>query len=144
MRQVTVDGERAFAVALAGRLGHGRDMLIDPTSWEWISKTAGTVWPVNATPTGHEYIVSGARTAYAASTDVSLRGKPPKVFLARLVVQDDTRLDGTKAVVYRNGDHLDVRRCNLEVVLFGEHRDYKPTRPPAEVVDGWSERLTVN
>lgn len=137
VRRVTVDGERALAVALSGRFGQGREALISPDDWERISAAAGTAWSVNRAGGGQEYVASGAREAYAASQDRSQRGSEPKTILARLVVEGDTPIDRSHSVAYRNGDRLDVRRSNLEVIPRREVMQYRRTAQPGEIAEGW-------
>jgi hypothetical protein len=131
--KVTVDGQRALAVAMSGGKGRGKRILIDPADWTTIADHYGPVWVLNDNGGGRAYVCSAAASArYAAGQTAG----HPKANLARIIAGNGEPLTG-RAVTYLNGDLLDLRRANLKIIPLSECWSCKPSCPPPVIVEGW-------
>lgn len=103
---VMVDGSMTLAVGLSGRLGTGRNFLIDPADWHEVGATMGARWLV--VDMRHQSYVASSRTAAAKHS--SQGAKKPLLLLARWLMGAQHPWQNVR---HRNGDTLDLRRCNL-------------------------------
>jgi hypothetical protein len=133
VRRVSVDGRRALAVKLAGKLADGLECLIDPETWEWVQTVAGSRWVLNGPDAARAFVATGAQPAREAA-----KTKAALVSVARIIAGRNAKLTG-KLVVALNGSRLDLRCANLMVTsrAMGEH--FRASQPLPTVVDGWSE-----
>ena len=95
------DGRAAIEVQLKGTLAAGAVVLMDDCTWPRVMALHGDQWGLRESK-GHRYVVS--------------RGGNAGIVLARVLAwaQPD------QAVTYRNGNPLDCRRSNLEVIGAAE------------------------
>lgn len=111
---VRILGSGAMAVSLHGTYGRGKEMVLDDHDWHQIRMTVGDVWLLNANGgRTHWYVRCGAaRLARLARQS----GARPTASLARILVNAKRG----ELVLYRDGDPLNLRRANLEVVTKAE------------------------
>jgi 1-acyl-sn-glycerol-3-phosphate acyltransferase len=109
-----IDGGEAVMVALHGTRGRGMFMILDAPNWHHIKSTIGDVWGINIAGTGLHFQVrcGAARVAALAKQP----GDRPTATLARILMNAKR---GEK-VRYRDGNPLNLRRANLEVVSKSE------------------------
>lgn len=105
-----VDGGRSVMVALHGTRGRGKWMVLDARDWQHIKSTIGDVWGINVSGTGRHFQVrcGAARVAGLAKQP----GDRPTATLARILMNAKRG----EVVRYRDGNALNLRRENLEVV----------------------------
>jgi hypothetical protein len=108
-----LDGDKAAMGALHGTRGRGKFMLLDTRDWHDIKTTIGDVWLLNSSGNGHEYV---RRSAHAIGANARQPGARPTATLARIIM-DAKR---GEVVLYRDGNPLNLRRANLEVVTKSE------------------------
>jgi hypothetical protein len=133
VRRVSVDGQRALAVKLSGKLGEDWEALIDPEVYEEISKAFGGRWFLQG-PSVPQAFVAVANVAARKATG----SKGNAVAVARLIAQQHEPISG-KLVVHLNALHLDLRRANLRVVDRADGERYRGAMPLPVVRDGWDE-----
>ncbi|MBX9701782.1 MAG: HNH endonuclease [Acetobacteraceae bacterium] len=105
---------RTVRVALYGSLGAGKSFLMDAADWQWISPEYGPAWLLNAN--GDRTRAHVRRAGHAVAAAARQCGEKPVATLARII----TGAGPGEVVLYRNGDTLDLRRVNLEVVSRAE------------------------
>jgi hypothetical protein len=106
VQHATVNRKPALRVALSGRHGEGRWMLIDPDAWAEVSAAYGAAWCLGGNGAGQLY-VRAARAALRAAVRHPSGSRTTQ--LARLIM----RAERGESVIYSNGDQLDLRRTNL-------------------------------
>ena len=113
VKLLLVDGRPVASVALGGKHGEGRHMLVDWDVWTTrIVPTYGSAWGVNISGQGSPYVVRSAqRFADDARRGSKQRGPRPILRLHR-VIADPAR---GERVRFRSGDTLDLRQVNLEL-----------------------------
>ncbi|MBW6398659.1 HNH endonuclease [Roseomonas sp. HJA6] len=109
-----VDGGKSVMVALHGTRGRGKCMTLDARDWHHIKTTIGDVWGINVSGTGLHFQVrcGAARVAALAKQP----GERPTATLARILMNAKRG----EVVKYRDGNPLNLRRENLEVVSRAE------------------------
>ena len=109
---VMMDGRPVARVALGGKRGEGRHMLVDWDVWTTrIVPTYGTAWGINLSGHGSPYVVRSAQCfAEDARRGSKQRGPRPFVRLHRVIAEPAR---GAR-VRFRSGNTLDLRQANLE------------------------------
>ena len=115
-----MDGRLAARVALGGKDGEGRYMLVDWDVWaNTIVPTYGAGWGVNLSHQGKPYVVRCVQVFAAEARQGSRqRGSRAILRLHRVIAKPPA----DHQVWFRNGDTLDMRLVNLEVVNVAEAR----------------------
>jgi hypothetical protein len=106
------DGANVRA-ALHGTRGAGRFMVVDADLWPSIVSRWGSVWVLNTNGHGRDYV---RRSARAVGANARQPGECPTATLARLI----TGAKRGEVVLYGDGNPLNLRRANLEVVTKSE------------------------
>ena len=109
-----VDCGAAVLVALHGTRGEGLWMILDARDWHRIKTTIGDVWGINVDGTGQYFQVRCGASRVAALAKQP--GERPTATLARIL----TDAKRGEVVRYRDGNSLNLRRANLEVVSRSE------------------------
>lgn len=113
-RHFIMDGKPVVAVALGGRLGVGKEMILDADEWDWIALALGRAWGVvrhgGARRDGTQafYVGSGRSRVAPFARQAS---RTPVLVLSRWI----TRAPRNAQVRHANGNSLDLRRRNLVV-----------------------------
>lgn len=109
-----LDGGAAMAVALHGTYGRGKEMILDGCDWHHIRTTVSDVWLLNANGTRTRWYVRCGATRLAAVA--KQHGERPTATLARIL----TGAGRGEVVIYLDGDAMNLRRANLEVITRAE------------------------
>lgn len=115
--------------AITFPLGKGKDAIIDADDWPLVSRYRwGAVGP---SPRG--------KTQYVVTPGRGRREKP--LYLHHLLMQPPPHIE----VDHLNGNGLDCRRANMELVTHAENcrRAYHPPTPPPELDETTLERRTI-
>lgn len=112
VREVMLDGADAVFVELSGRHGVGREMILDPADWD-ATRALTKWWTVCDNGGGNHYVGSG-RAKFRGLTGQA--AECPLLRLARAL----TGAERGKVVLFVNGNSLDLRRSNMEVVSRSE------------------------
>lgn len=108
-----VDGGASVVVALHGIHGRGWWMILDAGDWQRIKTTIGDVWVLNCDGRRNYYV---RRSARAIGANAWQPGDCPTATLARILTEAPPGM----VVLYRDGNPLNLRRANLEVVSKAE------------------------
>jgi hypothetical protein len=130
-RRVTVDGQRAVAAKLSGKLGDGWEALLDPEVYEELARTVGGSWFLQGPSVPQAFVA----VANAAARN-AVGSKSNAVPLARLIAQRDEPIAG-KLVIHLNALHLDLRRANLRVLDRADGERFRGAMPLPVVREGW-------
>lgn len=107
------DGKSTF-VALHGTYGGGRWMCVDSDKWPALAAQHGHGWILNANgDRGRYHVRRGGKALAAAARQPGAR---PTAALARLIMNAPRGY----VVLYRDGDTLNLRCANLELVTRAE------------------------
>lgn len=112
---VLVDGNKAVSVSLSGRTGTGKSFLLDPADWHNVSSELGARWLLvnNGKPRAdgsRTYTVASGRSVTNPHAHQS--GNSPVLGLSRHLMGVEKPWEFVR---HRNGNRLDLRRCNLFV-----------------------------
>lgn len=105
LNSLVVDGRLAVSVALCGRHGQGRCMVLEEIDWKRVKLVLGERWNVGRTG-GFEYV-----TGYSGKAGLAA-GNSKGLILARWL----THAEPGEVVLYRDGDAMNLVRANLVVV----------------------------
>jgi hypothetical protein len=103
---ITRDGKPAVEVALSGRHGLGKKMVLDADVWPFVRDDLGAAWSLCPNGNGNFY-VSGRRSVTHAATGQA--NSSPRAGLSRLLADAKPG----EVVVFLNADPLDLRLANL-------------------------------
>ena len=115
VRPVMVDGTKALSVSLTGSIGTGHSFLIDPADWHHVSAELGARWLLLSSGKGRKEGLGFVTVVSARKVARSVARQPsrfPVLCLSRYLVGAEHPWE---AVRHRNGNRLDLRRCNLVV-----------------------------
>ena len=132
---VLADGELCVLVSLSGApatrdLGGAR-MLLRREHWGRLDEAEATCWTVGANGFGRFYVRSKARSAWRLAN----AARKQTVSLARLIAAwSGLSVPRGWVVRSKNGNALDLRPGNLEVVRNGVQMDGGELEPPPRLV----------
>lgn len=130
-------GEPCVLVSLSGApatrdLGGAR-MLLRREHWERLKEAEATCWTARPDGRGHYYVSSGAWVARRLAAGAGADGRC--VDLSSIVRRWSGLVVPRGCVIrFRNGDALDLRPGNLEVVRRGVQRGTCGVEPPPRLV----------
>ena len=115
VREVTIDDVPCVHVELSGRHGQRKEMLLYACDYSEIAEPMTAWWGVCVNGKGAPNVASGRRRL-GVFTGQSPPSKP-RTILSRLI----TNAPGGTHVHFKNGNPLDLRRSNMEVISLAEH-----------------------
>ncbi|WP_145134673.1 HNH endonuclease [Roseomonas gilardii] len=135
-KDATAQGEACVLVGLSGTpamrdLGGAR-MLLLREHWERLKEAGATCWTAHPMNGNRDYYVSsGARAAQRLAAGIAKK----VVHLSRLIANwAGIPLPSGHVVRFRNGDTLDLRPGNLEVVRNGMQRGPHDREAPPRII----------